>query len=313
MLAGHLPSVWDQKSPSIDKIADEVKQFLSGKGVTPVSAVTPAVFVRYRVEGIERIVVDLQMPNGADLVKARVALYQLKATGDRDPKRALSFANVRSVVVRLRAPAYFGTPAVDLPRAESVDAAVAAPLPRRPGGGAKENFDLSTFYSNEGALADSDNNLIPDRVDVMLSADGDGADGIIDLGARLGLESTGVAVPLARTAASITAPESEPILVLVGLAHPIVEQLIKNNKWERPSLQPGEGLIQIVKKVFGEKSAHRHRRDAAGVDCAVRQLAEKFPHIWSRGKDRTTLDDVEDDVRVHRRPVAGGTSGDEPL
>ena len=29
----------------------------------------------------------------------------------------------------------------------------------------------------------------------------------------------------------------------------------------------------------------------------MRQLAETFPHIWQRGKDRTTLDDVEEDVR----------------
>jgi hypothetical protein len=303
MLAGHLPSVWDQKSPTIDKIADEVKQYLTGKGVTPVTAVTPAVFVRHHGDGAERIVVDLQMANGGDLVKARVALYQLKATGDREPKRALSFANVRYVLIRLRAPAYFGTPSVDLHRGESVDAVAAAPPPRRPGGGAKENFDLSTFYTTEGALTDSDNNLIPDRVDVMLSADGEGADGIVDLGARLGLESTGVAIPIAKTAAAIAAPESEPILVLVGVTHPIVDQLIKSNKWERPSLQPGEGLIQIVKKAFGEKSALIVTGgDAAGVDRAVRQLAEKFPHIWSRGKDRTTLDDVEDDVR---RFIAG--------
>src|SRR5207247_4498455 len=47
--------------------------------------------------------------------------------------------------------------------------------------------------------------------------------------------------------------------------------------------------------------------DAAGVRRAVSQLAERFPHIWGRGKDRTTLDDVEDDVRkfVAGRSPAG--------
>jgi hypothetical protein len=67
---------------------------------------------------------------------------------------------------------------------------------------------------------------------------------------------------------------------------------------ERPSLQPGEGSIQVVKKAFGEKSAIVVTGgDAAGVNRAVHQLAEVFPHIWQRGKDRTTLDDVEDEVR----------------
>ena len=46
MLAGHLPYLWDQKSPTTDKIADDVKVFLAGKGLTPSSAVAHAVFVR---------------------------------------------------------------------------------------------------------------------------------------------------------------------------------------------------------------------------------------------------------------------------
>ena len=34
MLGGHLPFVWDQKSVTTDKVADDVKEFLAGKGVT---------------------------------------------------------------------------------------------------------------------------------------------------------------------------------------------------------------------------------------------------------------------------------------
>ena len=263
-----------------------------------------AVFVRSNVDGAERVVVDAQLAAG-DLVKAQVALNQFKATARSDPKRALSYASVRNVRIRLRAPAG-GVTAVDLPAAASEVAA--QPPARRPGGGAKENFDLSSFYANEGALADSDNNLIPDRVDVLLSADGDGADGVVDLAARLGLESTGVSLPIAKPPAALTAPDGEPILVLIGLAHPTVEQLIKNHKWERPALQPGEGVIQLVKKAFGEKSALIVTGgDAAGVDRAVHQLAERLPHIWARGKDRTTLDDVEEDLRkfVAGRSPAG--------
>ncbi|MBI3490430.1 MAG: hypothetical protein HY047_01315, partial [Acidobacteria bacterium] len=275
-LAGHLPYVWDQKGPTTDKIADDVRQWLVGKGVTPAAAVAPAISVRSNADGVERVVVDVQLAAAGDLVKAQVALNQFKATGGTDPKRALSYGNVRSLRVRLRAPVG-GVATVDLPGAglraasgtglrgdllgtglrapSGGDPSPTPPPARRPGGGAKENFDLSTFYANEGALADSDNNLIPDRVDVLLSADGDGADGVVDLAARLGLESTGVSLPIAKPASAITAPEGEPILVLIGVSHPAVDQLVKNHKWERPALQPGEGLIQLVKKAFGEKSA----------------------------------------------------------
>src|SRR5439155_4906511 len=106
-----------------------------------------AIHVRHNVDGAERVVVTLQMPSGGDLVKALVALNQFKATTSRDAKRALSYANIRSVQVRLRA-AGSGGAFVDIPRVVPVEAATAAAPPpaRRPGGGAKENFDLSTFY-----------------------------------------------------------------------------------------------------------------------------------------------------------------------
>jgi Zinc carboxypeptidase len=308
MLAGHLPYIWDQKGPTTDKIADEVKQFLAGKSVTASSATASAVYTRASgPDAAERVTVVLQMANGGDFVKAMVALNQFKATSARDPKRPLSYAGVRVVQIRLRAPGS-GSVSIDLPRAAAPEQAAAQPPTRRPGGGAKENFDLSSFYAIEGALADSDNNLIPDRVDVLLSAEGDGSEGIIDLAARLGLESTGISLPVARTAKALTAPASEPILVLIGTAHPVTDQLIKEHKWEPPPLQPGEGLIQLVKKAFGEKSAVIVTGgDAEGVRRAVSQLAETFPHIWQRGKDRTTLDDVEDDVRkfVGGRSPAG--------
>jgi hypothetical protein len=310
MLAGHLPYVWDPKGPTTDTIADEVKQFLVGKGVTASAATASAIYVRAGAagaDGADRVAVTLQMANGGDLVKAMVALNQFKATSTRDAKRPLSYATVRAVQVRLRAPGSGGV-TIDLPRAAAPEQPASQPPARRPGGGAKENFDLSTFYAIDGALADSDNNLIPDRADVLLSAEGDGAEGVIDLAARLGLESTGISLPIARTAKSLVAPESEPILVLIGMSHPVVDQLIKNQKWDAPSLQPGQGLIQLVKKAFGEKSALIVTGgDAAGLSRAVSQLAETFPHIWERGKDRTTLDDVEEDVRkfVAGRSPAG--------
>src|SRR4051812_13296072 len=227
LMAGHLPHLWDLKSPTVDAIADEVKSFVAAKGVTPSSAAASAIYVRSGAQdSADRLVVSLQMANGADLVKAMVALNQFKATSARNAKRPLSYANLRTLQIRLRAPGS-GAAFVDLPRATASETAAQAPA-RRPGGGAKESFDLSTFYANEGALADSDNNLIPDRVDVLLSADGSGSEGIIDLAARLGLESTGISLPIARTPKSLTAPASEPILVLIGTSHPVVDQLIKD-------------------------------------------------------------------------------------
>src|SRR6185436_5332638 len=43
MLGGHLPFIWDQKSVTTDKVASDVKEFLSGKGVITASALASSV------------------------------------------------------------------------------------------------------------------------------------------------------------------------------------------------------------------------------------------------------------------------------
>src|SRR5262249_40271460 len=101
LLAGHLPYVWDQKSPTTDKVGDDVKQFLAGKGIPQTPAVAPAVFVKSGGDGAERVVVDVQL-TGGDFVKAQVALNQFKATAARDAKRPLSYPSAREIRVRLR-------------------------------------------------------------------------------------------------------------------------------------------------------------------------------------------------------------------
>ena len=73
MLAGHLPYVWDQKGPTTDKIADDVKQFLAGKGVTAASAARDRAILRAPESptASSASTVTLQMAHGGDLVKAR--------------------------------------------------------------------------------------------------------------------------------------------------------------------------------------------------------------------------------------------------
>ncbi|HWW82901.1 MAG TPA: hypothetical protein VNZ26_04820, partial [Vicinamibacterales bacterium] len=103
MLAGHLPYVWDQKGPTTDKIAEDVRAYLGGKGVEVSSAAVPAVYVRHRNDGAERVVVDVQVANAADVIKAEVALNQLKISGLVDQKRPLSYPRLRALRVRMRA------------------------------------------------------------------------------------------------------------------------------------------------------------------------------------------------------------------
>lgn len=324
-LAERLPHAWDPNGPTLTTVLADVGEFLRSQGVTPESTSLPAVYVKSGVDGFE-CAITVSLKSQAEITKALTALRTLTPRPapaarrlaakakipakvakpakipapapapekPKDEKRALSYPGIVALRFQLSARGAKSV-SIDVPRA---GAPGQAPSGRRPGTGAKEALDLGNLFASEGLLGDSDNNLIPDRIDGLLSPAGEGLDGTVNLAARLGLESAGVTLPIARTPDALGKPESEPTLVLIGTAHPVVEQLIKEKKFERPSLQPGQGLIQVIRKAFGEKPALVVTgADRAGVNRALQQMAERFPHIWQRGKDRTTIDDVEEAVR----------------
>ena len=299
--AGRLPFVWVPKGATLQDVAADVRAVIVKTGVTP-SAVSPiGVRVESGREEFERVIVSVALPTAADLSRVRTALAGVRsapaaAPANDSPKPVLSYPGARALEIRLMAgPA--APVAVIIDRA-AAPAAPELPPARRPDAGAKEAVDLSSLFTIDGLLGDSDSNLIPDRVDAVISATGDGTDGVIDLAARVGLESTGVSLPLVIPPAQLGKPESQPTLVLVGNSHPVAAEIAKSGKLIRPSLQPGQGAIQVVRKAFGDKSAVVvSGADAPGVRRALQQMSERFPYIWQRGKDRTTLDLIENDVR----------------
>ena len=168
---------------------------------------------------------------------------------------------------------------------------------RRPGSGSKSDLDLANLYGNAGLLGDSDSNLIPDRVDAVLSPAAGTSRRLADVAARLGLESTGVTIPIAIPAADLGDPSKQPTLILVGRDHPAVDELLEEETLHLPDLEAGQGLLQIVPEAFGDgRALVIVGADPSGEDRALEQLAERLPHIWERGKDRTTLEEVSDDL-----------------
>ena len=303
--AGRVPFVWGPKGIRLQKIADDVAAWLAGRGITPASTSVVAIRTRAGGDALERVVIRAAVPAAA-VAKARAALVATRpvkaptaAARVAKPGPAatpvLSYPGARAIEVQLIADG--GAPvAVTLARVG--DPPPDVPPGRRPGAAAKESLDLSSLFGIDGLLGDSDSNLIPDRLDAVVSPADGSVDAVVDLAGRIGLESTGVSLPAVIPAASLGKPEDQPTLVIIGGQHPQAQALVKAGKWSAPALAPGQGVIQVVRKAFGEKRAVVVAGgDADGVGRAVRQMAERFPHLWQRGKDRTTLDDVENDVR----------------
>lgn len=325
LVAARLPHLWEPDGPTLDHVVREVSAFLADRGVAPRSVRVAAAYVSTGALRLDRLVVSVELASAAAVARAQQLLRELVAAGTpratsqppgppspgQAPPGTPASPSSAAAASEERPPlSYPGLAALALSLvAEKVPAVVVnvpsaspppppGPLGRRPGASAKEGLDLSSVYEIEGGLGDSDNNLIPDRIDLLLSPSGAPWEPVVDLAARLGLESTGIVLPLAQPPEALARPEAEPILVLVGTAHPLVDRLVTEGKFERPSLAPGEGLIAVVRKAFGDKSALVITGgDEAGLVRALRQVAERFPHLWERGKDRTTLDDVEDGLR----------------
>ncbi|SVC40618.1 uncharacterized protein METZ01_LOCUS293472, partial [marine metagenome] len=168
------------------------------------------------------------------------------------------------------------------------------PIPSRPGSSAKPDLDLSNLYTNDGLLG---GDPIPNRVDAMLVPGESAAGGLPDLGGRLGLESTGLVVPLVERAMTLSQPNARPTMVLVGTENRLTDQLADSGHIDVAGLAPAEGLIQLVPEAFGSKSALVITGgDSLGAVRALEQVALSFPYLGERGKDRPTLEDVEQEL-----------------
>ena len=253
--AQRLPHVWDPKGPELKDVAQDVEAFLAEQGVRAQSSEVAGLRVKAGEQGFRLLVVEVELGSASDLNRARGALEELVrsrrgvASGAEAP---LSYPGAHMLRVALSAQGADAAE-VEVPKVDSVPKE--GPIPPRPGSKAKQQLDLSSVYTNEGFLGDSDENLIPDRIDVLLSPSGQGIEGTVDLAARIGLESAGVQIPVAQVPEAIEDPEAAPTLVLIGTDHPLVQQLVQEGKLQLPPLEAGQGLIQVVPKAFGDKSA----------------------------------------------------------
>lgn len=319
--AGRLPHLGEPRGSTLAEMIEDLEEYLGESDVAVESVSVPAVVVASASpEAFLAVRVVARVASAGDLERARAALEAVPAvraeSAQAEPEAApeeaeeeaeeaasrpkqnraklLSYPGAEVLAVRLEEPLGASAPVL-IPRVPPEPPS--RPTPGRPGAGGKDDLDLSNLFHPDGLLGDADNDEIPDRIDAVLSAEGDGTGGVIDLAARLGLESAGITLPLAKAPGDIDRASAEPTIVVIGVQHPLAQQLVKDGKVSEErlvALAPGEGLIEVVPDAFGDKRALLVTGgDAAGVARALQQLAVTFPNLSERGKDRATVDDVE--------------------
>src|SRR4051812_46780728 len=159
-----------------------------------------------------------------------------------------------------------------------------------------KTFDLANAYSIEGWFGDSYVDLLPDRLETAIVV-GDARDsfGATHIATRLGLETTGITLPLARDARKVTNAAGEPNPILVGRTNDLVRQLVKIGKARLDDLQAGEGAIQVVPRAFGAGTATVVAgADTGGTDAAAMYLARRTPYLWDTTRGALSLDDLKE-------------------
>lgn len=297
LLAGSLPHAGSLSGPSLKEIADELAEWAASDppadlGVSFTQASVGATGPM-RLAGTLRHGPDAR--EAADDAFARlVELADARADGPvtEPDSLELRYRDVESISL-----SHDGRRAT-LPTL--ADPPPPGPVPGRPGAGGKDDLDLSNVFTADGLLGGDD---LPDRIDAILVPDAE-SNAALELAARLGLESTGLTVPLTKRPDQIESPAQEPVMVLMGMAdpgidadaptHPLIAQLADSGKIALDDLGAGHGLIELVPDAFGGKpSLVVAGRDPSGAALAGNRLAQVFPHVNERGDGAPVLDDVE--------------------
>jgi hypothetical protein len=174
------------------------------------------------------------------------------------------------------------------PEAPAADAGDGAAGPAR--------LDLATLYTMRGLFRGTPRMPVPSNLDAQLYVP-EGAAGIAmaNLAARMGMETTGITLPLATPANAITVREIRTKSVVPESSDVGKEaaRKLKEESPAEPSIRSGQGELRIVDKAFGRQPAVLIRGDEA---AALGLLSDHFPNLWEPGKQNLSIEEMRYDL-----------------
>ncbi|WP_433964543.1 hypothetical protein [Tunturiibacter gelidiferens] len=196
----------------------------------------------------------------------------------------------------------------------------ASSLPSSPelADGDSRSLDLATLYTTKGLLTGSAKKPIPAGVAAKLYLPaGSRGVALANLAARMGLETTGLSLPLAFPDPGLTSSQikSEAVLVEGSPAADHLKDLLAakpgvdldklvpgsfkaaTNAAQLPTLSADEGELRVVEHGFGKSDAILVRGDDSGAAAALNYTSNNAPFLWEPGKRFTPLEELRDDVR----------------
>ena len=287
--AARAPYQWATPGDKIEAIAADINKALAAAKINATARLVGLTYAD-KEPGIRRAI--LQLSNEADAATVRKAL----SPGGRPPVR---FAAVSEIDI-------FAGNAAPITTANPVPLTLPALGPL--GTAEPHPLDLSQLYTLHGLLGGSANMPIPSSVDSRLYVPEETPGvAMANLAARLGLETTGIALPLGYVPNGVSASQVQSQAVVTEdstLGKQMTDALSsakdqQGNPFAKEILSPmapGEGEIREVDEAFGKHSALLVRGDAAGRAAALGYAAEHLPFLWQADKRYESMDEIRSDL-----------------
>ncbi len=286
-LSGRYPAVWAPDGIVWREVAEKVEAFAAERELGEGKGSLDRIVVDGSRPGVARARWTLEVP-GVDALEGAAAAFQ-----SPDTAAALEFQGLYRLDVRIVSPD--GTRTLPLRPAKPWEIRDDAPF--RPGGDAP--FSLPALYQVGGLFRDTNRDLVPDETAAYLSLGGAAAPAsVVDLATRIGLETAGIRLPLAKVDGEEDDPTAAGLPVLVGVDHYQIRRLQEEGKLPGVEGGPGVGFVRFVEKAFGDKHAIAvGGGDEAGLQAATDWLARRAPYLWTYGKGEYRLADAETELR----------------
>jgi hypothetical protein len=167
------------------------------------------------------------------------------------------------------------------------------------------HLDLATLYTIKGLFKGSPKAPFPAAFKGHLYVPaGAAGTAMANLSARIGLEGTGITLPLASPIEGLK-PEKVKTPVVLRSVSPLAEAVAKKLQEEESAsgrvsqtLGPGEGELRIVDNAFKKNGAVLVRGDEFGAVAALNLLSGSFPNLWEPGKQFLSLENIR--YELHR-------------
>jgi hypothetical protein len=268
-LSGRYPAIWTLDGSGLDDVPDRIRRFLEQRDVSVETTTLDRVVVDAMRPGVSRALVTVRVVDGSTYA---TAVEALGADAASDSSTAPAGAGAPADSARGGAAGRAGSQAgerpvrrrdLDIRDLHRIDVRVVSPdsarivrlLPARAWRteagdpfNAREapDFTLSDLYTIDGLFRDTNQDLVPDRTDAYLSVDGAiDAEGLVDLAARVGLETAGMRLPFAHVAGQDDHPETRGFPILYVSGHYRTERLREAGVLYAGGEATGEGSIEM--------------------------------------------------------------------